>query len=132
MSLLYHREIFFNKIRQSAGNKWYCTTMFDIVFEGKAAYIGKQDSDPTSIQDFTHQMQVCLDDSHAKGLGRVLVATMALLLSQVDWRNALYVVEHVEERIAEELGQDERANHYAKFACTQAIYLRWVRDGTLF
>src|SRR5258706_269122 len=132
MSLLYHREIFFNKIRQSAGNKWYCTTMLDIMFEGKAAYIGEQDGDTTCIQDFTYQVQVCLDDSHAKGLGRVLVATMALLLPQVGGSKALYVVEHVEERIAEELGQDERANHYAKFACSQAIYLRWIRDGTLF
>src|SRR5215475_4089337 len=56
---------------------------------------------------------------------------MALLLAEVGGSDTLHKVQDIEQRIAEELRENQRADHDAKFACIQPFYLRRVWDETL-
>src|SRR5262249_23168330 len=62
---------------------------------------------------------------------RLLVVSMALLLAEVVGSDTLHKVQYIEQRIAEELRENQRTDDDAKFACVQTFYLWWVRDGAL-
>jgi hypothetical protein len=66
-------------------------------------------------------MQVGLDDAQAQGLGGILVATMTFLLTQELGGETLHVVKGVEQRVAEKLGQDQRANDETKAASLNCL-----------
>src|SRR5579863_1098165 len=103
-------------VRQCAWNKWHSPTMLRIVvsainIKNIASDIAEQDNNAASIQQTAQQMKMCRNDTDTKCLRRVLIATMSLLLSDHLRGNALYVIQHIEQWIAEQLRKDERTDH---------------------
>jgi hypothetical protein len=76
-------------------------------------------------------VQVRRDDADAKCLRRFLVASMALLLAKVGGGNTLHMIQDIEQGIAEELREHQRADDDATSACAQAFYLRRIWHWTL-
>src|SRR5258708_30066878 len=67
-----------------------------------------------------------LDHACAKSLRGLLITMVAFLLAHGCWRDPLDAIEHIEQGIAEKLGEHERTDHYAEIAPREAGNVRRV------
>src|SRR5713226_7811839 len=134
--LLDHLKTFSHQLLQLSWHDRHHAAMLSIVIgpvdiEYKTAYIAQQHHDASNINQFAQQVQVGLDDTHAKGLRGFLVVPVTLLLAKIVGGDTLHLVKDIKQRITEELREDQRADDNTEFSGSQTWYLWRVWNRTL-
>jgi len=101
LCLFQYAKVASHKIEEDTWNQRYRSTMLRVIpsavdIKHEASHIADQHNQATHIYQFAQELQMRLDDTHAKDLCRLLVAAITLLLSQVAGSDALHMVEYIQ------------------------------------